>query len=119
MSDKITSTVGYDSYSNTITEIPDAVLEKLGWSEENELIWTIEDGEVRVRKAGAIKREKVADAALYLYKFLGPVTGQRQQEIEKFLRENSIEKIVEEAGILQGLHYYKDADAALKIWIGE
>lgn len=50
MCDKIITTVGYDSYMNTITEIPDEVLLQLGWSEENEIEWTIIDGEVRVRK---------------------------------------------------------------------
>lgn len=119
MSNKIISTVGYDSYSNTITEIPDEVLEKLGWSEENELIWTIVDGEVRVRKVGGISREKIADAALYLYKSLPPITGQRQAEMTKVLREYSNQKIVNEAGFIQETYYSKDADAALKIWIGE
>lgn len=37
MSDKIITTVGYDSYMNTITEIPDEVLGALHWSEENEI----------------------------------------------------------------------------------
>ena len=119
MFNKIISTVGYDSYSNTITEIPDEVLEKLGWSEENELIWTIVDGEVRVRKVGGISREKIADAAWYLYKNLPPITGQRQAEMTKVLREYSNQKIVNEAGFIQETYYSKDADSALKIWIGE
>lgn len=42
MSDKIITTVGYDSYMNTITEIPDEVLGALHWSEENEIEWIIE-----------------------------------------------------------------------------
>lgn len=119
MSDKIVTTVGYDNYANVITGIPNEVLEKLGWSEENELIWTIEDGEVRVRKAGGISREKIADAALYLYKNLPAITGQRQAEMTKVLREYSAQKIVNEAGFIQETYCSKDADAALKLWIGE
>lgn len=119
MSQRIATTVGYDAYANVITEIPDEVLEKLGWSEENELIWTIEDGEVRVRKVDGISRAKIADAAWYLYKNLPPITGQRQAEMSKILREYSSQKIVNEAGFIQETYYSKDADAALKIWIGE
>lgn len=50
MPDKIITTVGYDSYMNTITEIPDEVLGALHWSEENEIEWIIEGNQVRVRK---------------------------------------------------------------------
>lgn len=50
MSEKIVTTVGYDSYMNDITEIPGEVIMALGLSEENELEWIIEGDEVRIRK---------------------------------------------------------------------
>ena len=50
MSEKIVTTVGYDSYMNDITEIPGEVIMALGLSEKNELEWIIEGDEVRIRK---------------------------------------------------------------------
>lgn len=119
MSQKITTTVNCYSYTNKMTEIPDEVLEKLGWSENTELLWTIQDGEVVIKKVGGISRAQVADAAWYLYRMLPAITGQRQSEVEKDLRSFTAQGIIEEAGHIQETFYKQDADEALKLWIGK